>query len=228
MTNTLDYAPRVKWHRRRWLWCTVLVVVILGLVAVAAYFVWPTLRVRGRIWYLEHACLGHEEPPGTLVSKVVNDPTNGDTFYGCGPNLESQRFVDDMKVRHPSWWVGTLSGAYTHGRQCVAGERLIIVGMGVGNNAVWPNHHTAPIIGIIKPGGFLADAECVSGDVLYGPWYPPLRPGQTFSIYAGQSDPANAAVFILPYDIDGVRRAARFRLNAAGDKVELDSVVPAI
>src|SRR5437660_11562427 len=63
---TLDYAQSLPWHRRR-RWRRVLALMICLAVAGGCWWKWSWLRAKGKLHYLERACMNFSTPDGHVA-----------------------------------------------------------------------------------------------------------------------------------------------------------------
>ena len=230
MSNALDYAPRQKWYRRRRVWRAAVWVVTLVVIGGTFYWGGPVAYRRGRILYWQHRCMVHVDPPGMVVGEVTVNPT-------AGLDRDYKAVCEDSKgLRYSieSWtsggWITGESAVFLHARKCAAGERLVVMEFRCSEVGTSPNAYVSALaVWVLQPGSLTEDPRAISAGVwqdLGSEWLTMLTGGQTLRVLAGECDPADEAGILVPFERDGVRHVARFKLNATGDDVERVVIVP--
>lgn len=196
----LAYEPTPAWHRRRGLRRLVLPVVVLLVVAAAAWY-GPQLWRRAKLVTLQRRCLNYQPPsPPRVVfvdepkaaAALVKQPNYFPDFSG------GRRAV--YQNRAWSAFAGTAAPpVFMHRRTSPGGnERLVVVQISTVGGGADPYNRIVfvPYVeGIATPKGrhFVAGAATIPGLEMY------RHPGDWTAVVEGRPDPADPSHFTIDY-----------------------------
>lgn len=219
--EALDYAPRPRAHRHRWLRRMVLAGMLIALLLISARW-GRSAWTRAAFLYHQRACMNYTAPPDQVVfdsnparvAALVKDP-NFVIYRGCAfrrlPSgwqaitaafaRPSPHAIVFLHERHVA--AGSLSLVSLERTAAADESALFVDGYDVDPIVLQPATLNQPLRGISGPSGDL--------DVLDG-W----GPHTDIRIYAGQPDPADASHFTIRFEMGGAIHTVDGYLNVGG------------
>ena len=201
----LAYEPTPAWHRRRGSRWLVLPVVVLLLVAAAAWF-GPTFYRNISIMTLQRRCLDYHPPPQPRVV-FIDEPTAAAAALLKQPNYFPDFSGGRRAVYHNPLWrsfAGSTQPVTFMGRRTSPGgnERLVVVHVGTLSGAGTEPYNRiffAPYVegtATLKGRHFVAGTATIPGLEMY------RNRGDSTAVVEGIPDPADCSHFTIDYTLN--------------------------
>ena len=220
----LGYAPPARWYGRR-RWRRVAALCVLIAVGVAGWRYGAAAVERATILYWQRQCLTFAPPAGNVAFE--SDPTGAATllrqgksrgYYpmGAEPRLDGSWARPPTAALYPECWnkfgdvtdpMGATSmtfGAilYLHERRTPEGTP-VLVSIRLGVPTMGDGASIEPEV--IEPAGWSKPARQLNWGASVGrvEWPDLMKRNRRLRVFSGQSDPAHAARFHIPFELDG-------------------------